>query len=219
MERAWEEGDEPHLPNRWIKLFPTLEKFRSCESKNPFSVLGFWVCFKARFSNGCCFLGKVQYNGIVVNNCVFEEGGAAMECSIEKSVVIEEKSEGLDDNGGEIGTFENLISEKGRESSSSSDFLISETTGHEEQSQSSSEESSPSSTLGWPIQKVEAPDCSSNSGLEAGEKTHLEGRKLEKPGSALSGKISLSFSICYIYIYISLVHMYIQTAYFGAICF
>ncbi|KAL5550221.1 hypothetical protein UlMin_000397 [Ulmus minor] len=109
-----------------------------------------------------------------------------MECSIEKSVVIEEKSEGLGDNGGEIGTFENLISEKGRESSSSSDFLISETTGHEEQSQSSSEESSPSSTLGWPIQKVEAPDCSSNSGLEAGEKTHLEGRKLEKPGSALS---------------------------------
>lgn len=124
---------------------------------------------------------------MVVNNSAFcdsvEEGIAAMEGLIEKS-------EGFDEVVGKVETFGELIEieKKGRESCSSSDFLTSETTGHEEQSHSSSEESSSPPSLGWPVQKSEAPDCTSENGTE----THLDDRKLQKQGSTISGIVSTS---------------------------
>lgn len=97
---------------------------------------------------------------------------------------------------GQVRTFGDLIEEKGRDSSSSSEFLTSETTGHEEQSHSSSdEETSSAPSLGWPIQKAEASDCTSQNGSEAAERTHLDDRNLEKQGSTISGIISISFTL------------------------
>ena len=147
MERAFthKKGsrEKTHLGNPSLKLYPPLERLRSCDSLNPFSILGFWVsrnlrslyCKARVLNNGCCgsCLGRFQFNGTVVNNSVFlaspgvfEEERAGMECLDEKKERVEEKEneEGFDENVGEIGTFGDLIiAEKGRESSSSSDFL------------------------------------------------------------------------------------------------
>ncbi|PON59944.1 PRONE domain containing protein [Parasponia andersonii] len=210
MERAFTHRkgreEKTHLGNQSLKLSPPLERLRSSNSPNPFSVLGFWVSrnlrnlyCKARVldNGGCCSCsGRFQFNGTVVNNsvylaspCRFEEEEADMECLDEKKEGVEEKeNEGFSDNVAEIGTFGDLIiAEKVRMSNSSSDFLTSETTGHEEQSHSSSEESSSPPSLGWPVEKSEAPDCNSHSSSkEAEEKTCLDDGKLEKQGSSVS---------------------------------
>ncbi|KAM2954533.1 hypothetical protein FF1_032799 [Malus domestica] len=196
-----ERESRTHLQFQQLKLCPPLLSFRSFNSRNPFSIFCFWASkylrnlhCRARIYNSCC-LGKLPYDGMVVNNSAFcdlpgfgDEGGASMEGLVEKDEVIGEKSgdffaEALDKDG----SFEDLIEEKGRESSSSSYFLRSETTGQEEeQSHSSSEESSSPPSLGWPVQKGEAPDCTSENGDEAAEKTHSDDRKLEKQGSTIS---------------------------------
>ncbi|XP_009378875.2 rop guanine nucleotide exchange factor 7-like [Pyrus x bretschneideri] len=196
-----ERESRTHLKFHQLKLCPPLLSFRSFNSRNPFSLFCFWASkylrnlhCRARIFNSCC-LGKLPYDGMVVNNSAFcdlpgfgDEGGASMEGLVEKDEVIGEKSgdflaEALDKDG----SFEDLIEEKGRESSSSSNFLTSETTGQEEeQSHSSSEESSSPPSLGWPVQKGEAPDCTSENGDEAAEKTHSDDRKLEKQGSTIS---------------------------------
>lgn len=98
--------------------------------------------------------------GIVEENDVFEEG----------------KGEG----------FVGLI-EECRESSSSSDFLVSEATINEEHSHSSSEDSSSPPSMSWPVQKSGLPHCSSSDVSQVVEKPHLDGRKLVKQGSTLSG--------------------------------
>lgn len=200
--RSEEREEETQLGNRRLKLCP-----------NPFSVLGFWVSknlrnlyCKARFSSisGFCYSRRIEFfDGNVVNNSVFfvsdccfleeeeEMSSVISEFLGDKKDGVEEKSE----NVSNVGTFGDLIAEKGRESSSSSDFLTSETTGHEEeeeaeeeQSHSSSEESSSSpATLGWPVDKPEAQDCTSQCREEPGEKSHLDDSKLEKKGSELSG--------------------------------
>ncbi|CAK7342748.1 unnamed protein product [Dovyalis caffra] len=183
---------------------PVLVKLRSSNNNlNPFSLLGFWVSkslrnlhCKARFSNGFC-LKRLQFNGMVVNNSVFcdSPGVVLKEERGEMETLIENNNEGhtekdtnFGEKKGELQTFGDLIEDKGRESSSSSDFLTSETTGHEEQSHSSSEEDSSSPpTMGWPVQKDEAPDCTSTNGeTDDGEKSHLDDRKLEKQGSSIS---------------------------------
>ncbi|XVE61971.1 hypothetical protein DITRI_Ditri06bG0081300 [Diplodiscus trichospermus] len=100
-----------------------------------------------------------------------------------------EKNECFGENGVQMGTFAELLEDKGRESSSSSDFLTSETTGHEEEhSHSSSEEDSASPpSLDWPVQeKAETEDCTSTNCSEGGKKPHLNDRKLEKQGSTIS---------------------------------
>ncbi|KAF7845435.1 rop guanine nucleotide exchange factor 7-like [Senna tora] len=114
-----------------------------------------------------------------------------MEGFIEKNEAIEGKKEG--ESGGKIESFGDLIEEKGRVSSSSSEFLSSETTAHEEeQSQSSTEESSspPStSTMGWPVQEIVAPNCKNPHGDDDDddrEKKNLDNKKLEKQVSVLS---------------------------------
>lgn len=209
MDRAFiqqEEREATQLQNQKLKLCLLLERLRGCDNPNPFSVSGFWfskylqnLYCKARLSIGCC-LRKLQHNDtMVVNNSTFcdspgflEGGNAAMEDSMEKNVVIEEKNEGLGDNEGKVGTFADLIEEKGRESSSSSDFLSSETTGQEEQSHSSSEESSSPPSMGWPIKNAKETDCSSQNGTKVEEKTRLRDKK---QGSATSGtNLSLSLS-------------------------
>lgn len=205
-----QEEREAHLQNQHqqLKLCLPLVRFRGHNTQNPLSIFGFFLSkyirnlySRARISNSCC-LGRLTYNGMVVNNSAFcdspgfiEEGIAEMEGLIEKIEGVEVKSEGFDDVG-KVETFGELteIEEKGRDSCSSSDFLTSETTGHEEQSHSSSEESSSPPSLGWPVQKSEAPDCTSQNGTEA----HLGDRKLEKQGSTISGIVSISFTVRHI---------------------
>lgn len=198
MDRAFThqvEREGTQLQNQHVKLCLPLVSLKSCchINPNPFSVFGFWVSkylrdfyYRAHISNGCCCLRRIRYNGMVVNNAAFcaspgfflEGGKAAMEGLMEKSVDVEEKNDGF---GGKDG---------GRESSSSSDFMASETTGNEEHSHSSSEESSSSPpSLGWPVQNAEAKDCHSENGTEAGKKTCLDDRKLEKQSSTISGII------------------------------
>ncbi|KAL6146091.1 hypothetical protein ACLB2K_056774 [Fragaria x ananassa] len=181
------EGAHLHNQHQQLKLCLPLVRIRGPNTQNPLSIFGFCLSkyirslySRARISNSCC-LGRLSYDVMVVNNSAFcdsvEEGIAAMEGLIEKS-------EGLDEVVGKVETFGELIEieEKGRDSCSSSDFLTSETTGHEEQSHSSSEESSSPPSLGWPVQKSEAPDCTSENGTE----THLDDRKLQKQGSTIS---------------------------------
>ncbi|KAJ7950235.1 putative Rop guanine nucleotide exchange factor [Quillaja saponaria] len=192
-EKTQQQQQHPQL-----KLCLPVVRLRSEDNLNPFRVLGFWVsksvrkfCYRARFSKGVFCLKRIQYNGMVVNNSVFyaspgiiEEGKAAMEGLNEKNEVIEETKEIV--NGGKVETFADLIEEKGRESSSSNDFLSSETTGHEEQCQSSSDESFSPPSLGWPVQKIEAPDCTSPVKIKDCEKTHMGSKKLEKQASVIS---------------------------------
>ncbi|KAL6278015.1 hypothetical protein ACE6H2_021616 [Prunus campanulata] len=205
MDRAFTHQEErektQQLQNQQLKLCLPLVRFRGFNNHNPFSIFGFWASkflrnlhCRARISNSCC-LGRLQYNGMVVNNSAFcespgfiEEGKAAMEGLVERNEgIIEGKREDFGECLGQVGTLGDLIEEKGRESSSSSDFLTSETTGHEEQSHSSSdEETSSAPSLGWPIQKAEASDCTSQKGSEAAERTHLDDRNLEKQGSTIS---------------------------------
>lgn len=181
-----------------LKLCVPFLKPGNFDNSNPFSHFGFWVSksFKnlncrGRFSNGSG-LKSLESNVMVVNNTVFcsSPGKAAMEGldMIEENEGHEEiKHQVFSENERRIETFGKLIEEKGRESSSSSDFLTSETTGHEEQSHSSSEESSSPTTLDWPVQKAETPDCNSVDGDENEKKPVVEDRKLEKQGSNLSG--------------------------------
>ncbi|CAB4284621.1 unnamed protein product [Prunus armeniaca] len=205
MDRAFTHQEErertQQLQNQQLKLCLPFVRFRGFNNHNPFSIFGFWASkflrnlhCRARISNSCC-LGRLQYNGMVVNNSAFcespgfiKEGKAAMEGLVERNEgIIEGKREDFGECLGQVGTFGDLIEEKGRESSSSSEFLTSETTGHEEHSHSSSdEETSSAPSLGWPIQKAEASDCTSQNGSEAAERTHLDDRNLEKQGSTIS---------------------------------
>ncbi|KAI5325750.1 hypothetical protein L3X38_034824 [Prunus dulcis] len=205
MDRAFTHQEErertQQLQNQQLKLCLPFVRFRGFNNHNPLSIFGFWASkflrnlhCRARLSNSCC-LGRLQYNGMVVNNSAFcespgfiEEGKAAMEGLVERNEgIIEGKREDFGECLGQVGTFGDLIEEKGRDSSSSSEFLTSETTGHEEQSHSSSdEETSSAPSLGWPIQKAEASDCTSQNGSEAAERTHLDDRNLEKQGSTIS---------------------------------
>ncbi|CAL9002672.1 unnamed protein product [Prunus brigantina] len=205
MDRAFTHQEErertQQLQNQQLKLCLPFVRFRGFNNHNPFSIFGFWASkflrnlhCRARISNSCC-LGRLQYNGMVVNNSAFcespgfiKEGKAAMEGLVERNEgIIEGKREDFGECLGQVGTFADLIEEKGRESSSSSEFLTSETTGHEEHSHSSSdEETSSAPSLGWPIQKAEASDCTSQNGSEAAERTHLDDRNLEKQGSTIS---------------------------------
>ncbi|GMI96470.1 hypothetical protein HRI_003316300 [Hibiscus trionum] len=156
------------------KIFLVSKSFRS-------------LCYKVIDSNVCCS------HGMIVNNSVyypspgpFEEQQAEMERLVENIGSFEEKDESFTENGGQMGTFAELLLDKGRGSSSSSDFLTSETTVHEEEhSHSSSEEGSPS--LGWPVKENDgAEDCTSTNCSEDGKKTPLDDRKLEKQGSTIS---------------------------------
>ncbi|XP_008240123.1 PREDICTED: rop guanine nucleotide exchange factor 7 [Prunus mume] len=205
MDRAFTHQEErertQQLQNQQLKLCLPFVRFRGFNNHNPFSIFGFWASkflrnlhCRARISNSCC-LGRLQYNGMVVNNSAFcespgfiKEGKAAMEGLVERNEgIIEGKREDFGECLGQVGTFGDLIEEKGRVSSSSSEFLTSETTGHEEHSHSSSdEETSSAPSLGWPIQKAEASDCTSQNGSEAAERTHLDDRNLEKQGSTIS---------------------------------
>ncbi|TYI65793.1 hypothetical protein E1A91_D09G181400v1 [Gossypium mustelinum] len=162
----------------------------------------FWVsksfrslCYKAIESNVCCSQ-RLEYSGMIVNNSVFcpspgpfEEQQTEMEGLVEKEGSFKEKNESFSENGVQMGTFAELLEDKGRESSSSSDFLTSETTGHEEEhSHSSSEEGSASPpSLGWPVKEnAGTEDCTSTNCSEDGKKTPLDNRKLEKQGSTVS---------------------------------
>lgn len=143
---------------------------------------------------------KLEYSGMIVNDSAFcaspsrfeEEEKAEMKGLVEKSESCEKK------NGVQMGTFAELLEDKGRESSSSSDLLTSETTGHEEEhSHSSSEEDSSSPpSLGWPVlenaeveAEAEAEDYTSTYCSEDGKKPPLHDRKLEEQGSTISGII------------------------------
>ncbi|KAI5584445.1 hypothetical protein POPTR_006G092600v4 [Populus trichocarpa] len=99
-----------------------------------------------------------------------------------------EKDTNFGEKKGEVQTFGDLIEDKCRESSSSSDFLTSEATGNEEHGHSSSEEGSTSPhTMGWPVLKDEAPDCTNTDGAtDDEEKSHFDDRKLGKQGSSVS---------------------------------
>ncbi|KAF5747584.1 rop guanine nucleotide exchange factor 7 [Tripterygium wilfordii] len=176
-------------------------KYDRSYNPNPFSLLSFWVSKslrnlsqKPRFFYGCR-LKRLQFTGMVVNNSVFcesppgfvEESKDQMEGSVVGEGDIEEKNKGSAENGDEqVQTFGHLIEDKGGESSSSSDFLTSEATGHEEQSNSSSEELSSSPSIGWPVEKVEAPDCARQVDKEREEKPSLDDRKLQKQESSIS---------------------------------
>ncbi|KAJ0027522.1 hypothetical protein Pint_35296 [Pistacia integerrima] len=180
-----------------LKLCVPFLKPGSCDNSNPFSHFGFWVSksFKnlncgGGFSSGFG-LKRLESNVMVVNNTVFcsSPGKAAMEGlnMIEENEGHEEiKHQVFSENERRTETFGKLIEEKGRESSSSSDFLTSETTGQEEQSHSSSEHSSSPTTLDWPAQKAETPDCNSVAGNENEKKAVMDDRKLQKQGSNLS---------------------------------
>ncbi|XVF76717.1 hypothetical protein PTKIN_Ptkin13bG0288900 [Pterospermum kingtungense] len=138
----------------------------------------------------------VEHSGVIANNSVscaspgrFEEEKAEMEGLVVKSQSFEEKKESFGENGVQMGTFAELLEDKGRESSSSSDFLTSETTGHEEEhSHSSSEEDSNSPhSLGWPlVENAEPEDYTRHNWREEGKKTPLTDRKLEKQRSTIS---------------------------------
>ncbi|XP_044473881.1 rop guanine nucleotide exchange factor 7-like [Mangifera indica] len=180
-----------------LKLCVPFLKPGSFDNSNPFSHFGFWVykSFKnwncrGRFSSGLR-LKSIEGNVMVVNNTVFcsSPGKAAMEglnMVSENEGYEEVKHQVFSENERRIETFGKLIEEKDRESSSSSDFLTSETTGHEELSHSSSEESSSPTTIDWPIQKTETPNCNSVEGNEDEKKPVMGDRKLKKQGSNLS---------------------------------
>ncbi|GFZ02246.1 RHO guanyl-nucleotide exchange factor 7 [Actinidia rufa] len=161
-----------HNHQRKVSLCFPLFKVRSSNTQNPFSILAFWVSkslrnlyYRAQISNGFC-VGRLQFNGMVVNNSVYCGVEAKM---AEKREVLEEKKDGFRLNGCESEGFVNVIGEEWRESSSSSDFLVSEATVNEENSHSSSEESS-----------------SNCAGFHDAEKKNLDGRKLEKQGLSMS---------------------------------
>jgi hypothetical protein len=128
---------------------------------------------------------------------VLKEEKGEMEGLIEKNNERNrEKDTNFGEKKGEVQTFGDLIEDKCRESSSSSDFLTSEATGNEEHGHSSSEEGSTSPhTMGWPVLKDEAPDCTNTDGAtDDEEKSHFDDRKLGKQGSSVSG-LDLSPSI------------------------
>lgn len=143
-----------------------------------------------------CCSQRLEYSGMIVNNSLFcpspgpfEEQQTEMEGLVEKEGSFKEKNESFSENGVQMGTFAELLEDKGRESSSSSDFLTSETTGHEEEhSHSSSEEGSASPpSLGWPVKEnAGTEDCTSTNCSEDGKKTPLDNRKLEKQGCTIS---------------------------------
>ncbi|XWS43783.1 hypothetical protein CRYUN_Cryun16bG0133700 [Craigia yunnanensis] len=177
-------------------------RFKLCFPVPKLKAKSFWVlksvrslCYRAIESNKCC-LQRLEYSGMIVNNSVFcaspglfEEEKAEMEGLVEKNESFEEKNESFGENGVQMGTFAELLEDKGRESSSSSEFLTSETTGHEEEhSHSSSEEDSASPpSLGWPVQEnAETEDCTSTNCSENGKKPLVDDRKLEKQGSTIS---------------------------------
>ncbi|KAK8685351.1 hypothetical protein V6N13_041354 [Hibiscus sabdariffa] len=151
------------------------------------------LCYKAIESN---VSQRLEYSGMIVNNCVFypspgpfEERQAEMERLVENIGSFEEKDESFTENGAQMGTFAELLEDKGRESSSSSDFLTSERTVHEEElSHSSSEEGSASSpSLGWPVKEnVGAEESTGTNCSEDGKKAPLDSRKLEKHESTIS---------------------------------
>lgn len=162
----------------------------------------FWVsksfrslCYRALESNGC-FLQRLEYSGMIVNNSVycsspdiFEEEKAEMEGLVEKNESFEDKNENFAENGIQMRAFGELIEGKGRESSSSSDFLTSETTGQEEEEHSpssSAEDSASPPSLDWPVnENAETEDCTSSNCGDGGKKP--PDRKLDKQGSTVSG--------------------------------
>ncbi|KAK8280534.1 hypothetical protein V6Z11_D09G182900 [Gossypium hirsutum] len=177
-------------------------QLKLCMPAPKLKAKSFWVsksfrslCYKAIESNVCCSQ-RLEYSGMIVNNSVFcpspgpfEEQQTEMEGLVEKEGSFKEKNESFSENGVQMGTFAELLEDKGRESSSSSDFLTSETTGHEEEhSHSSSEEGSASPpSLGWPVKEnAGTEDCTSTNCSEDGKKTPLDNRKLEKQGSTVS---------------------------------
>ncbi|XVE96957.1 hypothetical protein REPUB_Repub02eG0268900 [Reevesia pubescens] len=177
-------------------------QFKLCLPVPKLKAKSFWVpksvkslCYSGVESNGC-FSQRLEYSGMIVNNSVFcaspglfEEEKAEMEGLVEEKESFEEKNESFGENGVQMGTFAELLEDKGRESSSSSDLLTSETTGHEEEhSHSSSEEDSASPpSLGWPIhENAETEDCTSTNCSEDAKKPPLDDRKLEKQGSTIS---------------------------------
>lgn len=188
-------------------LFVPSVKVKSYNKPTGFLVLGrLWVskylrilCFRERFCNGFC-VRRIRFSGMVVNNSVFcdspgvFEGAAEMEGFIEKGERVEERGNGVAEDGGGIETFGNLHEEETRECSSTSDSLTSEGTANEEQSRSSSEESSSPPPLDWSVKKEEAPHSFDSGHPDGPEKPHLEERKLEKRGSTISGMISF-FSV------------------------
>ncbi|KAF5195854.1 Rop guanine nucleotide exchange factor [Thalictrum thalictroides] len=99
--------------------------------------------------------------------------------------------EKVDVNESETEFFMDSTEEECRKSNSSSDISTSEatttTTTNEELGQKSSEESSVSSSpLGWPIGKSEVPKSAVLDVNGEDEKSHLEDKTMEKPGSRIS---------------------------------
>ncbi|XWS67145.1 hypothetical protein CRYUN_Cryun05aG0262100 [Craigia yunnanensis] len=169
-------------------------QFKLCFPISKLKAKSFWVsksvrslCYRAIEPRGCCLQG-LEYSGMIVNNSVFCASPGLLEEEKAEMEGLVVKNESFGENGVQMGTFAELLEDKGRESSSSSDFLTSETTGHEEEhSHSSSEEDSVSApSLGWPVsENAETDDCTSTNCSEDGKKTPLD-RKLEKQGSTIS---------------------------------
>lgn len=136
---------------------------------------------KGLSSNGCC-LKRHQYNGTVVNNCLFSDTLCSEEEGKEVAV-MEEGKEGYGENVVEIETFAALIEEARRESCSSSEFLSSLVAANGEHSHSSSEYSSSPPPFGWIIQKPEALHSDDS---EVSDKPRVDDRKFEKQSSAIS---------------------------------
>lgn len=187
------------------KLCAPFLKPGSLDNSNPFSNFRFWVSksfknlnCKGAFSSGFG-LKRLECNVSVVNtpvNCS-SPGKATMEHVnvIEENEAHEEvKHQVFSENERRIETFAKLIEEKGRESTSSSYFSTYETTGHEQHNHTNSEESSSPTTLDWPVQKAETPDCNSVDGIENEKKLVMEEREKEKQGSNLSGIHFLIYS-------------------------
>ncbi|KAK7256811.1 hypothetical protein RIF29_30318 [Crotalaria pallida] len=181
-----------------------LVRLRRSNNLNPLSILVLWVskslrslCFRVQLSQGFC-LRRIQYHGggMVIDNTVLyassgfleqgEEADSMEGLDLVESNEVVEECKGRE-NGVKKESFADLIEEKGcDESSSSCELLSSETNGNEEHSQSSTEDSSSPASIGWPVQKTAASNCTSPHGNEDSGKKHLENKEFEKKVSVLS---------------------------------
>ncbi|GMJ03155.1 hypothetical protein HRI_003984700 [Hibiscus trionum] len=156
-------------------------QFKLCLPVPKLKARSFWVsksvkslCYKAIEPNVCCS-DRVESSGMIVK--------AEMESPVEKK-------ESSGETGVQMGTFAELLEDKGRESSSSSELLTSETTVHEgEHSHSSSEEEdlySPPS-IHWHAHEIsETEDSTCSNSSEGRKKPPMNDRILEKQSSTIS---------------------------------
>ncbi|CAL0304464.1 unnamed protein product [Lupinus luteus] len=179
-----------------------LVKLRKSNNPNPFSILVLWVsksltslCFRVQLSQGFCFKRIQYHHSMVIHTTALyassgfleqgEEADSMESLDLAENTEVVEECKGRE-NGAKNEFFADMIEEKGCNSSSGSELLSSEKTCNEEHSHSSTEESSSPDSVGWPVQKIVASNCTSPHGSEENVNKHLENKEFEKKVSVLS---------------------------------